>query len=332
MTPTPVVDREVSVRVFNALVVLMRWRRWVIVAFVVGAVAGGALSFMVVPRYEASVRFIAETRGGVALPTGLTGLAAQFGVPVMSTVERSPQFYEQLVTGDALLGRLLAESLTVDSTSARPRSLLDLLAVGGRSPDVRYDVGIRRLRSRIRPSVDNRSGMITVRVSMASPSLAAAVASRVASLVDEFDQVTRRTRGGDRRLFAQRRYQEASAALRAVEDSLAGFLEANRRYEGSPGKILAEQRLRRRLQTADELAETLLRELETARLAEVDDRPAITITDPPRRPVRRSYPGRSRFAIVGGMVAATTVALLALVIDSGIARAWRRDFDVARRQ
>ena len=93
------------------------------------------------------------------------------------------------------------------------------------------------------------------------------------------------------------------------------FLERNRSYESSPQLVFAYQGLQRRLNTAQELYLTLLREFETARIEEVNDTPVLTVIDAAVPPRRKSHPRRLLIVGVSTAVAAAAAVFLAMMTD-----------------
>jgi len=71
--------------------------------------------------------------------------------------------------------------------------------------------------------------------------------------------------------------------------------------------------LQRRLNTAQDLYLTLLREFETARIEEVNDTPVLTVIDSAIPPRRKSHPRRILIAGVATSVAFALAVLLAMM-------------------
>ena len=147
---------------------------------------------------------------------------------------------------------------------------------------------------------------------MPSPSLAAAVVAQYLEYLNEFNLRYRQSQARARRQFDERQVEEAEKILAALEDTLRRFYERNRQWESSPMLRFEENRLRRRVDVQQEIFLSLRRELEGARIAEVNDTPVLTVIEPPLAPARKSRPRRLQWAwlafvlstlgVLGGLV------------------------------
>ncbi len=284
--------------------IVVRWRRNLAMAVGVGALVGLVLTFVLPRHYVATAAFIADNKSASSMPQGLAGIASQLGVPLGMGAERSPEFYGDLVSSPQLLDNLLTTSFAPIGDSVPAASLLALLEIKGANEKVRIERGVRKLRTLVRSTVDGRTGVVSVSADMRFAWLAAAVANRVVTEIDNFNRTIRRTRGRLRREFVERRASQDSAALVAAETELRSFLEQNRRFDASPRKQFEESGLRRQLNLDQDLYLTLRRELETARIEEVDDTPALTVIYPAVEPQRVDFPRPLRMLVFGGLVAA----------------------------
>ena len=124
----------------------------------------------------------------------------------------------------AIVGRVLDNLLTTSfapiGDSVPAASLLTLLEIKGANEKVRIERGVRKLRTLVRSTVDSRTGVVSVSADMRFAWLAAAVANRVVTEIDNFNRTIRRTRGRLRREFVERRASQDSAALVAAETEL----------------------------------------------------------------------------------------------------------------
>jgi uncharacterized protein involved in exopolysaccharide biosynthesis len=66
---------------------------------------------------------------------------------------------------------------------------------------------------------------------------------------------------------------------------------------------MRESQLRRRVDIAQALYETLARELERARSEEIRDTPAITVITSPHRPLKKSAPHRLLLSVTAALAA-----------------------------
>lgn len=281
--------------------VLRRWRFVAVIALL--AACGTAVwSLLVPPRYTAELRFAPEERpsGGLAtnLPGGLAGIAAQFGVGTDDGSRLLP-FYADVLTGQSLLEQLARDSFPNPREPGRSRLLLEILNRGGASAAVRLHNTVEFLRRRaIVTSVNDRTGTLTLSVTMPSADLAADVANALYALLERFNYETRRTSASERRRFAERELPAARDSLEAAENAMQRFLEANRSGAEQPRLRFQAERLQRRIDIRQQVYLTLNQEYQQARMAEVRDIPVFTVVQRAEPPVERAFPRRTRSVVV----------------------------------
>jgi uncharacterized protein involved in exopolysaccharide biosynthesis len=268
------------------------------------------------------VSLVPESRSGSSVGQ-LAGLAALAGLNLPagagSPAGQTPQFYAALLTSRPILYAVLERPYSTaglgDRWAARDSATLtELLHPSGDTPERRRWNAARRLGSRVEATTDVRTGIIRFKVVDRSPTLAAAVAAAFVDELQRFNLERRQSQAGARRRFVEDRLVVVGSDLAAAEDSLHAFLLANRLYEQSPTLRFAYGRLERAVNLQQELYLQLRRELDAARIAEVDNVPAITTVEPPMVPQRRSGPPRRPiFGIVMLLVIGVQVTWAVLI-------------------
>jgi uncharacterized protein involved in exopolysaccharide biosynthesis len=277
-----------------------------------GLIALGA-SYLVEPTFTASSSFVAE-RDQRSIPSELSGLAGQLGISVGTDASRSPQFYADLAMSREILDRLLltrfgyAEGNHEHGDSA---ALLTLLRVAGRNAADSLERGARKLAGLLSVGVNAQTNIVTLRASLTSPELAAAVANRLVSFLNDFNTKTRQSQARERRKFAEQRVAAGEQDLGSAEEALKSFYQANRSWQQAPQLVFEEGRLRRQVDLGQELYVTLRRQLETARIEEVNDTPVITVIEAAVVPQRKSSPRRMLWATLAFVVGAIFAIVLA---------------------
>jgi uncharacterized protein involved in exopolysaccharide biosynthesis len=274
-----------------AACLLARWRLVLLVPLVLAA-AAAAVSFLLPIRFSATAMFYPETRASSTLPANLAGIASQFGLTVSAQSQQGTDFYVQILSSRQLLTRLLQTRFLA---GAGPNDSLELLAqlkVRGRSPAELLENGVALMRKRLNVSIERRTGVASVTVDMPRPDLAAAVANEILHLLDDYNLETRQSEARERRQFVEGRVTSVTAALTSVEDSLRRFYDANREWQSAPRLRFEEGRLNRRVQVQQAVLISLMQDLESAKIAEVNDAPVITVVDPAVPPTRKSSPQR----------------------------------------
>jgi uncharacterized protein involved in exopolysaccharide biosynthesis len=270
-------------------------RRRLAATAVAGTALAIAISFLLPPVYEASVTLMEAQSSGLASSSPQLGaLEEQYGVH-LGARPSGVVTYPEIVRSRQLLTRLLDRRFP--TSRRRDVLLLDRL-VRPAPADRRLDLGVRRLRQRVDPALDRRTGILTLRVSLDDPVLAAAVASAACATLQDIVVHSMNTQAGANRRFIAGRVAEARLDLARAEDALRAFRENNLRGN-SPRLLTEEARLLRETRIQEEIVLTLTRQYEIAQVEEQKNVPVINVLDPAVPPAFRSAPRRSLLAVLG---------------------------------
>lgn len=295
-------------------------RRWRLVAGIplASVLTGILLSFLMPKTWVSTVAFVPGSTSSVNLPALLGGLAGQFGIRLPGErPAESPQFYRSLLQSREVLDSALLTRYLRVGASPIPALLVDVLEIHGRSIEERLEKGRKALRGHLVIAIDAETGIVRLGVKMPDPVLAAAVAQRLYTRLDEFNRSTRQTAARARREFLDDRVAEARQELTTAEDALRAFLTKNRLYRDSPDLVFDYGRLERQVQLLQQLYLTLASERETARLEEIDNTPVLTVVERPQVPVQASWP---RPVLLGAALGLLGAVAAALIIASGLYR------------
>jgi uncharacterized protein involved in exopolysaccharide biosynthesis len=293
-------------------------RGWKVVFGLVfaSAVAGVVIALVLPPTYTASTTFLpAVGSGSRTLAGGFAGLASQLGLSLGGENTFSPDFFAEVLTSRELLRSVVLSEFDdpVMGQGSVRKPLLDILMAEGTTEEERVSDGIRGLAASVSQRVNRRTGIVTLSVSGPSAVLAADVANLMIELLNGFNLERLQSQSRQRRRFAGERLAEADEQLREAEAQHLRFLQTNRRLDDSPLLRFEENRLARQVQLRQEVVQTLTREFEEARIAEVRDTPLLTVIDRAVPPDRRSAPRRRLIAMLatfaGGLAALAWVSL-----------------------
>ena len=321
--------------------IVQRWRTVVGVAAAV--VALFALAAVVLPpTYRAEASFVSNAGDGAKLPAGLSGMAGLAGMASGAGLgalggdpAESPAFYTQLIQSRELLSRVLLGRYPDHRTDAPGDSarLVEILELkGGANVARRLERGVELMRKVVTFTADPRTNLVEIDVEMPDAQLSADVANRIVRHVSEFNREQRVSRARAKREFVESRYREAEVALRTAEARHRQFLVGNRILR-SPQLVAEEEQLQRTVDLAEDLFRTLRRELETARIDEINNAPIVTVVDsavPPQRPRwPRPVPLAVLALVSGGLLGVLVAGTAALA--SNWAQRNPEDADAVRR-
>jgi len=302
-----------------AATVLQRWRLIALLG-IAGAMIAAAWSLVAAPRFRTSLKFALQAENINPSLAQFSALAGQLGV-VRPEGARSLQFYADVLTGETLLRRLAQDSFADDS--GEPRQLMDLLQVRGESSTDRLANAVARLkREAVNTSTDDRTGTVTLQVTLPDPQLASHVTSKLFDELQLFNVDAMRTSATERRRFAEREATRARMELDSAEAGMRAFLDANRGgLDNSPRLAFQRTRIQRRIDLLNDQFRRLETEREQARIDAVRDTPVLTLVEQPVPPIHRDYPRRVRMTLTGGILGGlVALALIALGVAAGSAR------------
>jgi uncharacterized protein involved in exopolysaccharide biosynthesis len=288
--------------------VLVPWRRYLTLPMLVAVVAGG-ITFLVPNKYRAVAQLYPEQRTAPG-PSNLgafAGLAQQFGVGLASGAQ-SPQFYVQVLGSRRLMEDVLRALVAVagqDSISLM--SYLD----DTEEESERDERAVLRLRDATEASVNARTNIVEIAVTLKNREVAAQVVALYIQALNRFNLVTRQSQAGQRRRFVEKRLAESQDSLVRVDEEIRAFLTRNRQYRDSPSLAFEYEQLQRKLSSFQQLTTGLRSDFDTARLDEVNDTPVLSVVDPPRVPIRKSSPNRAFAVLAGGALGLLTVLMWA---------------------
>jgi uncharacterized protein involved in exopolysaccharide biosynthesis len=271
--------------------------------------------------FTAVATFVPEGTSQTRLPAGLAGFAGQFGITLGGDGAHSPKFYADVLRSDGLMRRVLLARYPYSLTGNSAQDSVRLLDVLLPRPDDRarhLDKGLRALRQRVSTRVDAQTNIVRLAVEAPQPELAAAVANRFIEYLNDFNAQSRQSQARLRRSFVEKRLVSGELELRHAEEELKTFYERNRSWQQSPQLVFEEGRLRREVEVRQEVHVTLMRELETARIQEVNDAPIITVIDLATPSRERSRPKRRQFvalALLLGAIVGLSLALAAEYVE-----------------
>lgn len=283
--------------------ILLRWRT--VVGVTIGALLIGiAATIIIPPVYRAQASFVANSssssklQGASAGTTGLGGIISQLGGTMGGDPSESPNFYVELLGSRELLTRLLQSRFPNPRTDAAHDSatLLTILKIKKSDPQAQMEVAVKNMNKAISPGIDPKTNLVWFSVDAQWAELSAQIANRLIDLVGTFNKETRVSRAKAKRTFLQMRHDSAQTALRDAEERERVFYEQNRGLIMAPGLKFEEARIKRDVDLASDLYINLDRQLEVARIDEINDAALITVIDSAIVPRKAKWP---RYGVMG---------------------------------
>ncbi len=322
----PEVEDEISL--LGLASVVLRWRRLIFALGILGGLIG-LVRGLASPRvYRSTAIFIPQGSEGPS--TGLLAAADQLGIRVPSSSGSGwgPTMYTEVLRSSTILEPIAFDTVVVAEQGNKRIALLDLLEVGGATPALRADRGVKAVSALVKSEEVKQLGGVRVAVTTRWPSVSFQLAEKLVHGVNQFNTETRQSQAASERQFVEVQAGEAERALRSAEDRLQEFLERNRVF-GSPDLVLQRDRLQREVGLRQQLYTTLMQSREEARIREVRNTPVITVLEQPRLPVLSEPRGSVQKALLGTLIGGA-LGLLFAFIAQGVSGAKRAPNDEAQ--
>ncbi len=323
-------DDEISL--WEVLAVLLRRRGTIALTTCLVGTAALAFAQSRAITYTTSAAF--RPQGSEVANSQLMTLANQFGVNVGGAGgdEASPAFYQELLTSREILRRVSDEPYAIEGVGTVV--MKDLLEIEEETEAERDEEVLEWLRDdAVSVSTGLETGTVTISVKTEWPDLSQAVAEELLAEVQRFNLDTRQSQAASEREFIETRVDAAELELEDAEESLRGFLEANRQWENSPMLAFQHDGLLREVALRQSVLTTLVQAYEQARVSEVRDTPVITVLQspffPPRHDPRQGVLTTLLGLILGGMMGIALAFLVEAFRRPDDGDPARQDFQVS---
>lgn len=275
-----------------------RWR-WLVMAPVMAALIGAAAAWAWPKTWTATTTFVPEQALGsnnASILGALGGIGSLLGdaggASALAKLKDGPstEFFADVLTSTELLSATLRTPFLDSHSASAARPLLDILDVGGATPQRRFGNALRKLHRKVLVVVSRRSSIVNLSVTLGDPELSAAVANRMLALLNRFNLERRQRSSTEQRRFSETRLATARIELDSAERAKQAFLDSNRNYYESPRLMAMFDQLDRFVSVKEGILIGLTKTYEESRIAEVRDTPLLTVVDvatPPDRPVQR---------------------------------------------
>lgn len=294
-----------------------RHRRRILGWGLVGALLGGVL-FLVVPRTFVCKASLLPSPNESALPYGAEfhGLAQDLGISLPAASAAESRLLPSIFKSERILRAVLLAPIDSTSTDA---TLLSQFEPKRKSPSIALERAVDRMRRDVvRAEYDEETNITRLEVRMRDPEIAQRTCELLLAEAADFLRTERVRKAREQREFVGRRRTEAAGSLRASEEALRRFREANRRTSFAPELQLEDGRLVREVQLQEQLFLELSRQEEIARIEESRATPFVDLLDPPTPRYEPVFPRLPLFLGSGlllGVAAATLLAFFAPTRD-----------------
>lgn len=312
-------------------------RRFILKCAGAGALAGLVVAFSIPAEYAVGVKMVAEeTDNAPKLSSGVSSLmslvgvgqvsASGYGIGVMmypevaatipfladmSTVQVQPRrgapmsLYEYidghqrtawwngvLTAPSRLMGWAVSLFASRGENDAAAAGVFDV----SRLTRSQYDY-IRTMRQRVGIDLDKKTGIISARVVMQDPAVAAAVADSLVAKLQQYIARYRTDKAREDLRYCQQAFDEAKKQYYEAQNRYAVFVDQNKDLIRQSVKT-EQYRLNNEMDLAYNVYSAVAQQLETAKLKVQEQTPCLTVIEPASEPLQKSSPGKAKILAV----------------------------------
>jgi len=299
----------------------LRAARWRTIGLTFGtAFLAGVLALRMPRWYQAGAILVVDTGqqmnlGALSGAASMLGLAAQAGLG-SGMGPSSPLFYEGLLKSRSIAERVVAASFPL-GPNGEPMSLERYWSHSANPTPKQHIAALKKLDGHLRTQATPRTSQVEFTIQGPSMLVAKLMADTVLAALSDLVVEVHRKHATAERQFLEGRFQALGDSLKLREDALRTFYEQNRTL-ASPELQFEDLRLRREIERVQAIYAQIGVQLETARVQEVRDTPALTVVDPPIEPVRKSSPSGSLWALSAAFLGGALALLLAMAEAANI--------------
>lgn len=246
--------------------------------------------FVLSPYYRASVVLLPDTESGSLSFAGQFSEIARFA-DLSGISTEIVRLYPAIAASNTVLERVVQKEFKAKDSDAGV-NLIQFFEFGDEEAEEGLFRAVEELRSFLSHEYDSKTNLLTFTLEMTDPVMAADVLNAVIEDLDRFMRSGRATNASERVGWIEERLEHVKDSLTIAEEALRAFRARNRSVSNSPDLLLQQERLRRDVELASTVYIELSRQLELARLEEVNSSPVLHILDSAVPPFRKVGPRR----------------------------------------
>lgn len=266
------------------------WSKRKLIVLIVGiaTILSLGISLLLEESFLASTVILPESdKSKLSAMGGLSDLASLAGINVGSEGSLV-KLYPTIIKSEAVLKVVLYKKYQTKKFS-QSVNLIEYWEINAKTPELQFENALKSLNELLQVSMDSKTSVITMTISMPEPQLAADILNEVTIELDKFIRNKRTTSAGEQRKFVEGRLTEVKEDLTKSENTLKEFREKNRQVL-SPQLLLEQERLIRDVQINATVYTELRKQYELVKIEEVKNIPVINVMDPARAPAKKDKP------------------------------------------
>lgn len=239
---------------------------------------------------------------------GLADIASMAGVSVGGGGKSWMELYPQIMVSEAVLKNVIYTKYKSEKFKDSV-NIIEYFELDDKNYQKNYDRAFEALNKNMEIILDKKTKVLTVSIVSDEPQLAANIINTALKRLDDFIRTKRISSASERRKWVDQRLADVKIDLSHAENSLKEFRERNRMVAGSPQLLLEQQRLMRDVEINSTIFVELKKQLELAKIDEINTMPIINILDAARETTIKESPKRGTYVLL--------MVVISLIISAG---------------
>jgi uncharacterized protein involved in exopolysaccharide biosynthesis len=255
---------------------------------IIGSV-GAALSIS--NKYKSTAVVLPINENSMSAAGGLSEIASMAGISVGGAVSWV-ELYPDIISSDMVLRNVIYARYKTKKF-ADSVNLIDYFEYTDDDPKKGYDKTYKALDGSLNVQLDRITKILSVSITLEETDLAATIVNNVVRELDNFIKSKRISNATEKRNWIDQRLRNVASDLKSSENALKEFRERNRIIKDSPQLNLEQERLIREVQINSTLFIELKKQLELAKIDEINMMPIVNILEYGRPTSIKESPQRS---------------------------------------
>ncbi len=266
------------------------------IVLIVSIITSG-ITLLISNKYRSTAIVLPDSEGSkLGGLGGLADLASMAGVSVGGGKSWN-ELYPQIIVSEAVLKSVIYKKYKSEEFKDSV-NLIEYFEFDNKDPKKNYDKTFEALAKLLEINADKKTRVLTLSMVLDESQLAADIINTILFRLDDFIRNKRISSASERRKWIDQRLSDVKSDLAKGENSLKDFRERNRVIMGSPQLLLEQQRLIREVEINSTVFIELKKQLELAKIDEINTMPIINVLDAARQTTIKDSPKRSVIVIM----------------------------------
>lgn len=295
---------------------------WKAISFIVGffLIIGLIYALLATPWYKAEVKIMPSIGQGVHGLRQYSNIAALAGINLGGEVYSNYYLYPEIIKSNFILDRILRKKFK-NITYNKPKPIIKFLDVkiDSTKNNWQYKLNVKAKKilkkEYIKSFLNVETDLLVIQVTVPKdPVLAAELANYIVEQLDNYNKNFRHYKAKDKRKFIEKSLEETEQNLIFAENTLKEFLNKNKDLT-SPETKLEYEKLYNELNLQRAIYTELKKQLELAKIEEVNETETLNILDKAEVPTEKYKPKRS-FIMVIALIISIFISITFVVLKN----------------